>query len=193
VEKTWRNGQETVPGRFAKQAMATPSDSSDSGTEPYSRMNDGEQGTAMRKYSSTPSLKGPGKPPKIPNRLPRIQNNTSSDFQLGTSTTGSKKETAMQWVDRLLMKARGMKAEMADQRRAVADMRCDIQEEYRLAGVPDPASGVPPDAAGPPGMTAHLHIEASLAPIVSVPVMPAETTAKGAGFHSEVEYHTHEL
>ena len=37
--------------------------------------------------------------------------------------TGSKKETAMQWVDRLLMKARGMKAEMADQRRVRSNFK----------------------------------------------------------------------
>jgi hypothetical protein len=166
--------------------MATPSESSESGADQYN----GEQGTALRKYGSAPNLKGPGKPPKIPNRLPRIQSNTSSDFQLGTSTTGAggKKETAMQWVDRLLAKARGMTAEMADQRRAVADMRSDIHEEYRLAGVPDPG------AAGPEGQSnAHLHIEASFAPIINVPVIREESTGPGAGLRSEVEYNTHEL
>jgi hypothetical protein len=170
--------------------MATPSDSSDSGAEQFSRLSDGEQATAMRKYPSAPNLKGPGKPPKIPNRLPRIQSNlasTSSDFQHGTSTAaGAKKETAMQWVDRLLAKARSMKAEMADQRQAVAVMRSDIHEEYRLAGVPDPAQA---DGQS----NAHLHIEASFAPIINVPVMPAEPTRRGGGLQSEVEYHTHEL
>jgi hypothetical protein len=94
----------------------------------------------------------------------------------------------MQWVDRLLMKARSMKAEMADQRRAVSDMRGDIQEEYRLAGVADPAG------AGQAGQNdAHLHIEASFAPIINVPVIREESTGPGAGLRSEVEYNTHEL
>jgi hypothetical protein len=153
-------------------------------------MNDGEQGTALRKYSSSsaPDLKKPGKPPKIPNRLPRIQSNTSSDFHVGTSTTG-KKETAMQMVDRLLMKAKSMKAEMADQRHAVAEMRSDIQQEYRLAGVPDPAGAQEPDAQG----GAHLRIEASFSPIINVPVVPTQTAGKNAELQSQVEYYTHEL
>jgi hypothetical protein len=168
--------------------MVTTGDFSDIGTDQYSRMTDGEQGAALRKHHSTPTLKGPGKPPKIPNRLPRIQSNTSSDFsQLGASTAGSgpRKETAMQMVDRLLAKARGMKAEMADQKRAVADMRSDIQEEYRLAGVVDPAVGQAPEGPG----SAHLHIEASFAPIINVPV----DAGRSAALQSEVEYQTHEL
>jgi hypothetical protein len=141
-------------------------------------------GSDVRRSVSTPELKkmgSMGKPPKVPSRLPRIHP-SASETQLAPAEAKKQNANVMQWVDRLLLKAREMQREMSGQRNAVAEMRDEIRREYRLAGVEDPA--VAQARAG------ELPAPAP-APEPSAKKQPA--VARAPAIEAAIEYRTHEL